>query len=152
MLKDKRIIGLVLLLLVGVVVLGIASRSSSKSPSASQPSQSVTISNIATYSDRLQSKNLASNLESALQNKFTEDKVNTDNAYTGNVRDNSYRKTINSDGIPYYKFLIDIPSLQRTYVVTLLGGDNYQQSILHITCPADNELVYPTQPCTRAEQ
>jgi hypothetical protein len=64
----------------------------------------------------------------------------------GTIRDGSYKKTVDGT-ISTIVFLVDIPSLKRSYKINFGTDSSTGQQTLYTLCPTSDELVYPSFNC-----
>ncbi|HJP81572.1 MAG TPA: hypothetical protein VJ841_04220 [Candidatus Saccharimonadales bacterium] len=74
------------------------------------------------------------------------DKTGSTSGITGSIRDGSYKKSAEGTVITI-QFLIDIPSVKRTYKINIGRDSSTGENSLYILCPDTNELKYGTFDC-----
>lgn len=76
-----------------------------------------------------------------------DDASSAENSYEIAYREGSYTKTTTADGYPIARVVIDIPKLQRTYIVVSEGDSTTEYADLRVLCPAATDLIYKAQTC-----
>jgi hypothetical protein len=66
--------------------------------------------------------------------------------YEISYREGSYKKTM-SGSYPIVRIIVDIPKLERSYIVTAEGDETTEYSDLRVTCPSQSDLIYKPQEC-----
>jgi hypothetical protein len=143
-------IGGVFLIALILIAFGFTSGSepqTTNTSSASVTQNGVVIDDIRDYEQRLVTPGIGAKIELALFQQIQADLPNAQGTYKGAVRSSSYTKTADESGTPFYEFLIDFPTIKRTYWISFSGGGNYEQAILHLTCPDSTDLIYPAASC-----
>lgn len=155
MMTKKRIIILGgIVVVIGIIIAIVASSGGSKKGSDKEGEAilpKVFVDNLGGYEPKLGLRDANTTITDQIQAKLEKDNASLKEDAHAKVRDGSFKTTTNEEGIPYHQMLVDLPSLKRTYKVTLLGGDDYEQEILYVNCPDKTELVYPEQPCKGQE-
>lgn len=143
--RKNRLLFILLVLIVLIATVLILVLATHKK-NVSQPSLTITNSSTLKGIDR---KNLAS-IENRLLQRVSASTSGSVTHYDATIRSGSLKLTYRLlDGIntPYYTFLVDIPTAQRTYNVTFYGGDGYELSILYVLCPTSSQLIYQAFSC-----
>ena len=147
MITRKRLLFIVAACFIGLVlVIALAVRQGISKTNSSEAGYTVT--NLSEYEPKFDKLGIGKNIHTAIEEKITTDEGQSPTkSHSGNVRNDSFKTVKNDSGVPYSTILVDFPSLKRTYKVSLLGGDQYEQAILYIECPTEKELVYPAKEC-----
>lgn len=143
-------LGLCVLLVLIVALKQHSSRQAAHKPTASHL---VNLTNANQYLNTISQPDIKS-IESTLYDKTvtTLPKSNSAGSFAGVVRQNSYQQssTVYSDGvtqIPVYSFMVDIPSVKRSFSVALSGGRQYPFDTLYVLCPTTDQLIYAAFSC-----
>lgn len=151
MITRKRLFILAVVLIALILGTSLASRNREESNQQTAPDFGVVVDNLDAYESKLKAMDITKEIQALVYTQLQSDRSQPVGLYKATVRDKSFSKTLLENGVPYYTFLVDIPSVKQSYKISLVGGDDYEQSILDIDCPEQNELIYPAQPCKRLQ-
>lgn len=150
--RKKLLIVVGILVLLGVfVAIAIRRDNSTNQPTNSiqEPDSNeawtVTITNIDQYKEV--SSEQYSSLTKGLYTFLKKNVPTAGIAYTGNIREGSYVKSLTPAQDPNIEFLVDIPKVERTYKVTIEGSEESEYQTIYVTCPTASELVYKPSSC-----
>lgn len=91
------------------------------------------------------------NIESAIYTKAANTTAKTPGQLNGSIRKDSLKvssyKYAGKTSMPYYKFVVDLPAVRRTFRATLAGGENHAVDIVHVLCPSQSQLIYGKFEC-----
>lgn len=77
-------------------------------------------------------------------------RMNVDNPkenYSADFREGSFTASVKPSGAPLKRFIVDIPELERSFVIEVTGSDQYGSTTLYALCPQQSEVVYKPQSC-----
>lgn len=86
-------------------------------------------------------------VQASLKGIIRQNVENPKESYTTNVREGSFTSTIKPSGAPLKRFVVDIPELERSFVIEVTGSDQYGSTTLYALCPTPSDLVYKQQEC-----
>ncbi len=125
-----------------------ASQSSNKSTTPTTPiltDSGLTIDNFAKDTS-INSTSTESSIESAISSH-----ISTRVTLAGTVRAKSLAVT-GSGTAKNTRFIVDIPSIKQSYVVSLGEDSQTGESSLYILCPTSEEMIYPSFNCRDTTQ
>lgn len=67
--------------------------------------------------------------------------------YAADFREGSFTTSIKPSGAPLKRFVVDIPELERSFVIEITGSEQYGSTTLYALCPTQKDLVYKPQVC-----
>lgn len=89
--------------------------------------------------------------QEAIQDMVKHNEPDSTQQFTAVVRQDSIVRSTTSYGEPKLQYLVDIPELQRTFIVEREGDDSSSFASIYVRCPSDTDLRYPAKTCTEIE-
>ena len=143
---SRRLITIVFTILIGVVVLvgGLMlfkkDDSTIKVQDKPVSDNRLTITNLDQYSNGI-SSDQQYDIEKSIYKM-----IGRNGGLSGIVREGSYKKYM-QDGYTNVVFLVDLPSIKRTYRATLTIAELDGYRAVNILCPDEADLIYPAFEC-----
>jgi hypothetical protein len=89
--------------------------------------------------------------QDAIKDMVIVNEPNNTTSYVAVVRKDSISNSTTSYGAPKLRYIVDLPELQRTFVVEREGDASSDFASLYVLCPGVNELRYPAKSCRQVE-
>lgn len=87
----------------------------------------------------------------AIEDMVRHNEPDNNRVFTAVVRKDSITRSTTSYGAPKLRYIVDIPELQRTFVVEREGDDSSTFASIYVRCPNDSDLRYPAKTCAEIE-
>lgn len=68
-------------------------------------------------------------------------------SYAANYRQNSFTQSQTASGIPLSTFLVDIPEIERTFLVKVEGSQQTASMTIYTLCPLPGQSIYGEKSC-----
>jgi hypothetical protein len=120
-----------------------------KEPTTNKKEVSVELSGTSDSTELDPSDNEAARV--AITDMIKANEPDSGSAYVVVVRKNSISRSTTSAGLPKLRYLVDIPQLQRTFVVEREGDETSDFASLYVLCPEANDLRYQAKKCVNQE-
>lgn len=86
-------------------------------------------------------------IQAALKGIIRMNVENPKENYQADFREGSFTTSAKPSGAPLKRFLVDIPELERSFVIEITGSEQYGSTTLYALCPQQSEIVYKPQAC-----